>query len=81
MTDVYYPWIRKWGQFTRKRQLEILDLIARARAEAAPANAIDRDRNGHWRTTADIKDFETRKALGLSAPPPAAGGTQQVVRV
>ena len=68
-----YPWIRKWGQLAGLRQYEVAELIARAHAEAAPADAVYRDRKGHWRTTADIKDLYTRRALGLiktPVPPP-----------
>jgi hypothetical protein len=47
----------------------VVALVARARAEAAPADAVYRDRKGRWRTTADIKDLYTRRALGLLATP------------
>ena len=64
-----YPWILKWGQLTGLRQYEVVELLARAHAEAAPADAVYRDRKGHWRTTADIKDLYTRRALGLITTP------------
>jgi hypothetical protein len=64
-----YPWILKWGQLTGLRQYEVVELIARAHAEAAPADAVYRDRKGHWRTTADIKDLYTRRGLGLITTP------------
>jgi hypothetical protein len=46
-----------------------MELLARAHAEAAPADAVYRDRKGHWRTTADIKDLYTRRALGVITTP------------
>ena len=64
-----YPFILKWGQLAGLRQYEIVELIGRAHAEAAPADAVYRDRKGHWRTTADIKDVLTRRALGLITTP------------
>jgi hypothetical protein len=68
-----YPWILEWGQLAGLRQHEVAALVARAHAEAAPADAVYRDRKGRWRTTADIKDLYTRRALGLvAAPSPSA---------
>jgi hypothetical protein len=64
-----YPWILKWGQLAGLRQQEVVELITRARAETAPADAVYRDRKGRWRTTGDIKDLYTRRALGLLATP------------
>ena len=69
MPRIKYPWILKWGQLTGLRQYEVVELLARAHAEAAPVDAVYRDRKGHWRTTADIKDLHTRRALGLITTP------------
>jgi hypothetical protein len=64
-----YPWILKWGQLAGLREQEVVELIMRAHAEAAPADAVYRDRKGRWRTTGDIKDVYTRRALELLATP------------
>ena len=69
MPGIKYQWILKWGQLTGLRRYEVVELLARAHAEAAPVDAVYRDRKGHWRTTADIKDLYTRRALGLIATP------------
>jgi hypothetical protein len=62
-----YPWIVKWGELAGLRERDVVELIARAHAEAAPADAVYRTRKGRWRTTADIKDLYTLRALGLIA--------------
>ena len=75
-----YPWILKWGKLAGLRAYEVVELLTLAHAEAAPADAVYRDRRGHWRTTADIKDLNTRRALGLISTPSAgaAGANAQL---
>ena len=65
MSNVQYPWIRKWGKFVGIRPFDVLALIWRAHDEAAPPGAIYRDEKGHWYTIADIHDLETLTAFDL----------------
>jgi hypothetical protein len=68
MPDVSYAWIRKWGEHVGLRPYQILAIVAQAHQEAAPPDAIYRDRRGGWKTIRDIRDRETRRALGLIPP-------------
>ena len=67
-----YPYIRAWGQLMGSDPSYILQQIALARAERAPANAVYRTIEGPWATTGDITRPDTRRDLGLDPLPARA---------
>lgn len=70
LTD--YPLILKYGKHCKQAAHYISAQIDRARADGAPADAVHWF-DGRWFTAADIKNVDTRRALGL---PPLEGKDQ-----
>lgn len=68
-----YPYIRRYGKHCKQAAHYISAQIQRARLDGAPEDAVHWF-NGRWYCADDIKNVDTRRALGL---PPLASHNRE----
>lgn len=73
MPWVEYPLIRYYGKYMRQSGAYVSAQVARARAENAPQDVVHWF-EGRWFRAEDIRDPQTREAIGLPPLPKEGEG-------
>lgn len=58
-----YLYIRAWGKVMGSLSYYIRDMLATAKEDKAPGNAIYKNEEGEWMTMNDVKDGNTRRQV------------------